>query len=138
MQIQFVPRLIQNDRRADLPQVKIVGRNHPRYHYVGGQEVLRLEMDFLSSDQARIEAMAKVRWLESLTYNEGNISPVPRVKVVLGRLYRGLEYVVSNVRTTPERIDHNAFMYPIQVGVSAEFIRDPSRNLRRSEVRRFP
>lgn len=138
MQIQFVPRQIQNSRTADLAPVKIVGRNHPRYHFVGGQEVLRLEMDFLSQDEARIEGMAKVRWLKSLTFNEGNTSPVPRVKVVMGRLYRGLEFVVSSVTNTPQRIDHNAFMYPIQIGVSVDFIVDQRRNLTRSQVRRFP
>lgn len=135
LEVQFVPKDIPWSRNANLSAVEVVGRNHPKYHFTGGEDQVGLQLDFYSDEENREDVLRKVRWLQSLTYNDGYNAPARNVKIVFGRLFQKEIWAVANVNAVLSSFNSNYGMLPQRAMVDITFKLDPKTNLRLSDVR---
>ena len=117
LSIQFVPPEIENSRVADVSEIKIIGRNHPRHHYTGGNEQLPLKLDFLADNALRDNVYDKVRWLQSLCMNDGLNGMYRQVKLVFGKMWRDKVWVVKSVSPKFSNFDMNYGWLPLRASV---------------------
>lgn len=134
LEIQFVPESIPWSRTANISDIAVVGRNHPRRHHTGGDESISLELDFFAHDQLREDTMKKVNWLVSLTYNQQD-QGAPKVKLVWGKLFQDHVWLVSRVQPILSNFHSLYDMLPVQSAVRLELKLDPEENQYLEDVR---
>jgi hypothetical protein len=135
LEIQFVPPVLNWNRKADISSVQIVGRNHPKAHFTGGSESLSFQLDFYSDVEDRSDVIKKVRWLQSLTYSDGSFGPARNVKIVWGSLYKKDVWAVESVNVKLENFAQKHGWLPQQAWVDISLTADPTKNLRIQDVR---
>jgi hypothetical protein len=97
LDIQFVPKSIDVQRSVDAPAFQIISRNLPRYQVTGGQERLKLQLEFIADEQSRSSVLMKTRWLKNLTYTDGNRNPAQRVQLIFGDMFKKELFIVESV-----------------------------------------
>lgn len=134
LQFQFVPQKMSFKRNIKLAQLEIVGRNLPKYHYTGGEKTLSFSLDFYS--HSKDDIITKIRWLESLTYNDGiNGKPAEKISIVFGDLFSdeqrwiitSLEYDLTNFRPLDDFL-------PVSANVNINLALDNSKDVTKSEI----
>jgi len=137
--IQYVPNEFLWTRKPAISEVQIVGRNVPKHHYTGGKKELKFELDFYSVVEERDDVIEKVRWLESLTYNDGPSADIERVKVIFGTLYKDEVWVIQDVESNIQFFEKENFL-PQQAFVNLTLLLDaastinPNFDVRKSDV----
>ena len=96
--IQFVPQKLSLQRDSKLSSVEVIGRENPLRYWTSGDTSLNLSLDFHSEVENREDVMRKVRWLESLTYQDAQ-GLVPRVKLVFGAMFQEEVWYIRSVAT---------------------------------------
>ncbi len=91
IQLQNIPRNIIVEPDANWVNISPIARNNPFYHYTGGEDTIKLTLDWYSDkkdggalDELRTEALRKAKWLEAKTRNDGLEKPPHRVKLLCG------------------------------------------------------
>lgn len=135
LEIQYIPGTIGIARNPKMNEVAIVGRNTPRYQYVGGETILKMTLDFHSVDEDKTDVITKCRWIESLTYNDGNQNPPEKIQLVWGDLYRKQIWVVKAVSYDLSLFDAEYEYLPKQAYVDITLGLAPEENLRVADVR---
>ncbi len=135
LNFQFVPDGFNWKRTANYSEVVIVGRNHPRYHFIGGKDTIGLQFDFYSDDESRQDVYRKVRWLQSLTYNDAGFGHVKHIKITFGDMFKGQQWVVKSVSANLSHFNKSYGMMPQRAIVYVIFDLDVVNNLSRSDVR---
>ena len=135
MEIQFMPGELPISRSADLAQLKIVGRNLPKPHYTGGDTSMSLNLSFYAEEESREDVIAKCRWLEALTANDGYTAPAEVVKLVWGRLFREELWVVKSVKYTLKQFERSQGYLPTLATADVDFMQVSKTNLRTSDIR---
>jgi hypothetical protein len=100
MDIQFMPPKHTETTTANLAEVRIAARNLPRFQHVGVSNRLEFTLDFYSNELGSKDVLRKVRWLQSLCYNNKGLSKTQRVIVIFGDMYRNQTWRV--VRVSPD------------------------------------
>jgi len=134
LEIQFVPPVIEDERIADLGTMKIVGRNHPRYQNVGGEDTVALTLDFYADESSRQSVRAKVQWLKTLTHTDANRKPAQKVALVWGDMYKKEKWVVKRVRTKYTNFNAEFGWLPQQAIVDIQMHLDPDSNVTWEDV----
>jgi hypothetical protein len=127
LEFQFIPKEFDWQRNADIETLKIIGQNLPDFQYTGGQTTLNLQLDFYAQDEDRKDVLRRARWLESLTFSEGQSAPPHRVKLVFGDFFRDTD--IWHVKST--RIKYSNFhkqygFLPQQAYIDIVFGLEPS------------
>jgi hypothetical protein len=135
VEIQFVPPSVKNPRSATLQDVVIVGRNDDLVQYVSGKESLTLNLDFLADNPGREDVYEKVNWLKSLTMNDGYSGKFRNVKIVWGKMFKNLVWVIKSVSPDFSDFDDQQGWLPIRAQVVVEFQLDPVKNTHIEDVR---
>lgn len=137
LEIQFMPEVLQWNRNAEIQKVQVVGRNNPKHHYTSGQDTLGFTLDFYSDDKDRTDVIRKIRWLKSLTMNDGRIAPIRNVKLAWGDtdLFKNEIWLVQNVNTSMSQFDSRFGMLPMQAYSEITLILDPEENRRLASAR---
>lgn len=132
--IQFMPN-VRGSRVGNYSKVQIVGRNNPKYHFTGGEDSLRLDMEFMAFSELGDEVWKKIQWLKSLTANDAFNGPTHEVSLIFGRMYRNQRWIITRVDDQPRRFDHKKGMFPIEATVSINLSRVTERNLTIQDIR---
>jgi len=89
MQLQNVPRLLDYEPTANWAAIAPIARNNPFYHYTGGEDTLRFNIDWFSDkkpnndpDEDRIELIRKCRWMEAKLRNDGFDAPPHAIQLL--------------------------------------------------------
>ena len=94
LRIQTVPNVLEVDPVSNWAAVPSVGRNNPFYHFTGGENVLKFEIDWYSRTVDRFDVIKACRWVESLTRNNG-VNKAPRVLLIWGDLFKRSSWIVE-------------------------------------------
>lgn len=135
LEIQFVPEELSDMRTADLAPVKIVARNIPKYHHIGGDRRVSLELDFHASEENRRDVMRKVSWLKELTYNDKGKKPPANVKLVFGEMFKDEVWVVAAVVPRYSQFDKAYGFLPRQAYVRIDLLEDIPANVGLNDIR---
>ena len=135
LEAQFVPEVISAPRDANLTEIMVVARNHPKLHYVNGKDTLTMTLEFYSDEPSRQDVFRKVQWLRSLTMNNGFQGKYRNVSLVFGEMYKNEIWVIQSVRPNLSNFDAENGFYPLRATVLLNFILDPEKNLLISDVR---
>lgn len=128
LEIQFMPQ-VSGSRVANYSKVQVVGRNNPKYHFTGGEDSLRLKMEFMAFSELGDEVWKKIQWLKSLTANDSFVGPAREVSLIFGRIYRNQRWIITRVDDEPRRFAHDKGMNPIEATVTINLARVTDRNL---------
>ena len=128
LELQFVPREVRNPRTPNLNPVQVIGRNDDIYHYSGGRETLSFQLEFFSDEEGRADVYRKVEWLKSLTINNGYLQGYRNVKLVWGKMFKDMVFVVTNVDPKLSGFDDQNDWLPLRALVDISFNLDPKSN----------
>lgn len=131
--IQFVPDEIRWRRSPYIVTIAVQDRNHPFYHYTGGEDVLDIPLGFYADDIGKNSAIEKVQWLNSLTYTEG--SPLQKVKLVFGKLFTRQTWVIMDVSSSLQGFDLIRQLKPNVAYVNLRLGLSPDSNMSRADAR---
>lgn len=135
IEIQFVPREIAISRVSAIQTIAIVGRNNPFYQYTGGETTMPIQLDFYAEDEDRKDVLRKVRFLESLSINNGYKNPPQRIHLIFGDIFKNEMWVIKSVKTKLSNFDKPYGMLPKQAYVDLELALDTNVNLTRKDLR---
>lgn len=137
LEIQFVPQEIQYNPESTWVAIASSGRNNPLYHYTGSEDTLAFEIDWHAQIEDRDDVIAKCRWLESLTKNNGWDEPPHHVELIWGSLF-GVptsEWVVTAAPYKLSNFHRPSNMLPIQAYQQVTLKRITTTNRDYSEIR---
>jgi hypothetical protein len=135
LQIQFVPSDISTGRKGNFAESVIIGRNHPKYQYIGGEDVLTMTLDFYADERTRTSVYAKVQWLKALIANDGYLGKCPRVGIALGNMFAKDVFIMDSVDAQYDNLSRTHGMMPQQAYVNISLKQDPTNNLRWADIR---
>lgn len=138
IEIQFTPKEISFNSQANNQKIEVIGRNNPLYHYTGGQDTLKFQLDFYADDEDREEVVKKVRWLQALRYNNGRRNRKKNVLIVWGDLFNDPFYVwtVDSVDVKYSDFRSDKKYNPVQAYVDIQFSLDPPENITINDIRK--
>lgn len=138
LEIQFVPEKITISSNANQAKLDVVGRNNPQYHYINGEDILTMTLDFYAADEEKTEAISRVKWLQSLRFNDGYSRRKKNVLIIWGDLFQEKHYVwtVQNVKVDYSQFVETKKFRPQQAMVDITLALDPGFNIRKSDFRR--
>lgn len=137
LEIQFIPQQLELDRKANITEIGIVGRNTPQYQYLNGSTELAVEFDFHTDERTGMSVVNKVRWLESLLASERYVEPPERVKLIWGKLFRYEMWILKSMKATYKEFDKTKDGLPRQGYAACVFALDPKNNLVSSDLRTY-
>lgn len=138
LEIQFVPEKLSIKSTANQAKLDIVGRNNPKYHYINGEDILSMTLDFFAADEERQEAINRVKWLQSLRYNDGYSRRKKNVLLVWGDVFSEKHYVwtVQSVNVEYSQFVESKKFRPQQAFVEITLALDPGFNIRKQDFRK--
>lgn len=134
LEIQFVPD-ISVARRPLIAGLYVIGRNTPKYHYLGGETLINLKLDFHAAQENRQDVIDKCRWLEHLTFNDGYSQPPQKVKLVFGDLFRDELWIVKSINYNLSNFHKQYGFLPQQAFANIQLALDPESNLVWEDIR---
>lgn len=136
LEFQYVPKDIKIVSQGNFPEVVVVGRNTPVYHYTGGSKSIELELDFHSITANKEDVIKKVQWVESLRYSNGDEDAPQSIKVIWGDLFKDETWIVTKVQSTISMFDKVNGMLPRQAYVKVTLLADNETNVKWSDIQR--
>lgn len=134
--LQFVPYDISNPRDVSLQSYVVVGRNNEKFFYSSGSDTLSMNLDFHSSDETAQDVDKAIRFLKSLTINDGAKNGYRNVKLIWGDLFKDDIWILTKVDPKMQYFDAKNGWLPLRAEVSVTFKLDPKNNLTIRDVRR--
>jgi len=137
MEIQFVPQKLQIDSTANHAKIEVVGRNNPLYHYTTGEDNLNLILDLYADDDDKLNVIQRVRWLQSLRYNDGISRRKKNVMLIFGDLFinQNMTWIVTSVSVSYSDFHELHNFRPQQAMVDLKLSLDPGENLKESDFK---
>lgn len=102
---QYVPREIKDERSANYAATNVPGDSNPRLHYVNGDQIITVPLQYTAIDPGRLSVQLAVRWLQQRTHPDFGSTPRLKggphvVKLVWGSLFIEEQWVITNVKTS--------------------------------------
>lgn len=94
--LQTIPLEMEYDPQANFVAIASAGRNLAIYHYTGGEDKLEFTITWYGNDATRQTVIAKAKWLESLTRNDGYDNKPHNVQFIFGDLFRDAQWIVKH------------------------------------------
>lgn len=148
IKLPFIPKELAYNCDSAFIAIKPIGRNNPKYHYIGSEDRLEFEIDWHSFIQTRDDVITKCRMIEALSKADGYSNPPHRVLlqwgsnnvlfrehvfVVLSAPYRLTQFNKAQVNQTTGKIELTNMM-PIQAYQKVVLARITSANLTKREI----
>jgi len=114
LRIQTVPLQLDVEPTANWAVIPSVGRNNPFYHYTGGEDQLRITLDWYSVDVLRQDVIANCRWVESLSRANGYKDSPPRILLIFGDLFKYTTWIITGAPYKLSLFDKENAMLPRQ------------------------
>lgn len=114
--IMFIPQEGLNwGAKSNWAVIPTVGRNNPFYHYTGGEDVLKFQLDWYAGDKGRVSAINAANKVKAWSRNNGYESRPPRVALIWGDLFQSHTFVIQSAEYTMEMFDRTHKMMPVQI-----------------------
>lgn len=94
--LQTIPQELNYGPEATFVAIASAGRNNPLYHWVGGEDKLEFTISWYGDQEDRRDVIAKCKWLEALTRNNGYEEKPHNVQFIFGDLFRDAKWIVTN------------------------------------------
>lgn len=149
IKLPFIPKEVSWNSEPSFVAIKPMGRNLPKYHYVGAEDRLEFEIDWHSFDENREDVIRNCRAIESLSKNDAYNNPPHRVAVMWGmydRLFSNHVFIVLSATYTLNQFNKNQYskntilntaLLPIQAYQKVVLGRISSNNLRKKDIEYF-
>jgi hypothetical protein len=138
IEFQFMPETVTWGRVGNWVNVPIPGRNNSRKHLTGGDDTLKLSLDFNSLFELdKSMCIQKLSFLHSLTATDGFNGAGRNVKLAWGEtdLFRFKIWIVRSVSGNMSQFNSNYGYNPQQLIVDLELELDPEKNPRLADIR---
>jgi hypothetical protein len=126
LQFQYIPDELKHSSTAKNGVVDIVGRSHPKRHYLGGDEKVSFALDFHAADTEIQTVKDKVFWLMSLKGQD--------LKLVFGRLYANIVWVLESVEVS-WKFQDTAQGYPKVANINLTLSINAKRSITNEQIR---
>lgn len=130
----YVPLSADGNRIAKFAEIQNSGMNNPIFHYVGGNEDLKLSLSFTAENESRTDVIDKVNKLRSLCYSDGKQAPPEDVKIVFGQNFKNMRWIVKSVAYKYELFNQDFEFNSDMAKVDISFSLAPNKNLRKSDI----
>lgn len=134
LQIQYNPRQITYNRSAKVQDIAIIGRNDDLHQFTGGSTTVSFDLDFYSQEASRQDVKAKMKWLESQLYSEGERAP-SRLKLVFGELFKDEIFILKSLNISYSVFEPASNWLPLYATASLSFVRDTETDLTATDIR---
>lgn len=135
LEIQFIPSDINLSRKGNWAEANIIGRNDPRYQYIGGQTSLSFTLDFYADEESRTSVVRKVQWLQSLIANDRSRQKAPNILLVMGSLFTKEVWILASIDVKYDNLHRQYGYMPQQAIVDVELKLDTSFNTGWDDIR---
>lgn len=129
LEIQFVPEELSFGGVTRIGEIQILGRNTPRYQYLGGEALLSFQLDFYADEESRQSVIQKCRWLEKLKQNDGYRKGPSKVSLVFGKLFNAQSWIVKSFEYKVGNFSKPKGFLPQQAYGNLVLALDPESNL---------
>lgn len=96
--LQVVPLELEYDPETSWNVVAAPGRNNPLYQYTGGEDTLTFSLTWYAQEKTREDVLTQVKWLESLSKNDGYDNKPHRIQFVMGTLYSNANFIIFSAK----------------------------------------
>ncbi len=134
LQIQYNPSELNYSRDSKIQDIAIVGRNDDLHQYTGGSTSLSFDLSFFSQETTRQDVKAKIKWLESQMYSEGDRAP-SRLKLVFGQMFRDEIWILRSMSVKYSVFEPASGWLPLYATASLTLVRDTETDLNASDIR---
>lgn len=146
IKLPFVPKELNWNSTSNFVAIKPMGRNNPKYHFTGSEDVLEFEIDWHSFDSARDDVIKSCRLIEALSKNDAYNNPPHRILLSWGYdnvLFRDIVFVVTSAPYRMTQFNKAQFrnntlqrtaMLPIQAYQKVTLARITSNNLSSKDI----
>lgn len=98
LKLQVVPLDLEYEPETTWNVVASPGRNNPLYQYTGGEDTLTFSLTWYAQEKTREDVLTQVKWLESLSKNDGYDNKPHRIQFVMGTLYSNASFIVFSAK----------------------------------------
>jgi hypothetical protein len=137
LKIQTVPLEVNVDAIANWAVIPTIGRNNPFYHYTGGEDILKFQLDWYSNEHSREDVIRNCRRVESLSRANGYFDAPPRVVLIFGSLFKYTTWIVAKAPYKLSLFDKELGMLPRQAYQELELRKIVDHNTGFQERRLF-
>lgn len=109
---QSIPKDMKYKPEAVWLSVPSAGWNNPRYNYTGGEDVLNFSITWYSDEAGKQDVMRKLKWIESLSRNNGFDEKPHKVQFIMGSLFTYATWIVASAEYSLDQFDRTAGMMP--------------------------
>jgi len=93
---QNIPTDLKYSPESNWVAVAMPGRNNAVYQFTGGEDILAFTLSWYSDETGKTDVIRKVKWLESLTRNDGYDNKPHPVQCIWGNLFRDAKWVLTS------------------------------------------
>lgn len=109
---QSIPTSIKYNPESNFQAVASAGRNNPKYQYIGSEDILSFNLSWYAEVDAKTDVIQKLKWLESLTKNNGYDEKPHLVQFSFGDMYRDSKWLVTAAPYEISLFDRVDGMFP--------------------------
>lgn len=135
LSIQFLPEEIQTTRSISIADISVVSRNNPKHHWTGGKKEISFTFFLLADDESKVTAKMRMKWLESLSYQDKTTGASPQVLFIFGRQYRKDKWIVSKLSFKEKSFVPAFDFLPQWIEVSLALLSDNDKNEAVEDIR---
>lgn len=132
--LQGLPHQISVEPDSQWVALETVGRNNPFYHFTGSEDIIKFDLSWYSNIASRDDVIKKVKWLESLTKNDGYDGAPHPVKLVFGDLFKASTFIVYRAPYQLGNFNREYRMLPAIAYQQIELRRITEVNLKRDKI----
>jgi hypothetical protein len=134
--LQNVPLTLDHNPRTRNRTIMSSGANHPKYHYTGGEELLKFQTTFYCDEETRKSVVETCRKLEALAKNDSYKKKRPPLYLSWGEsLYDGFKWVMLDLSYVYNNFNGEYDGYPMGASVEITLGRITESNLSHEEIR---
>ena|SRR5882757_3168571 len=132
---QNIPNDLKYSPESNFMAVASAGRNNPLYQYVGSEDVLAFTLSWYAEETSKNDVLRKVKWLESLSKNDGYDNKPHLVQCVFGEVFRDAKWIVSSAGPIQFNLfDREIGMFPKLATQEITLKRVTDKNRTRQEI----
>ena len=135
IEMQFVPKTLDIDRRANYADVAVVGHNDPHAHFTGGKTTIPLTLEFYADRADKSDVKEKANLLLRFAHGDGNNAGPEMIRLVMGDLLTdNFKYIVTNVKVRYSHFQRHAGYLAQRAVVTMALQRVTDRNATFADV----
>lgn len=115
IEIPFVPQKLEYTPSSNWVSIQAVARNNPLYHYTGGEDILKFQIDWFTKNEDRKDVITNCKKIEALSRNDGYNNPPPYIRLLWNNiLFGNATWIVDSAPYSLEFFNKQYSMLPQQ------------------------